>query len=182
MQVPASRSPLRELFRLDRDRLISTSMSDAHPIDLLEQQRSMPDVCMAESLRAANRVVTRLYAEELADIGVSPAQASLLMRLYYLEEATVQRLARHMETERTTLSRNVELLRRSGHLDVSAGRDRRSRIVRLTELGRATLEDVAPRWQQAQRRLKAMLGDDLWTSLLRDTRTIADLSTLDDPR
>ncbi|WP_254302516.1 MarR family winged helix-turn-helix transcriptional regulator [Sphingobium chlorophenolicum] len=115
------------------------------------------------------------YVEGMAGSPVNPVQMSLLMRVYYLRDATMQTLARHMETDRTTTTRNVEILVRDGFLDVSEGADKRQRLVRLTKRGHEALEEAIPKWRKAQETLKDSLGTELWDNILRDTRLLIEL-------
>ncbi|MCF4164116.1 MarR family winged helix-turn-helix transcriptional regulator [Zavarzinia compransoris] len=151
-------------------------------LDYLEAVRSQRHVCFAEQLRSANRAITKLYTEHLGDSGIGIAQFSLLIRLYYFGEVTMSRLARNLETDRTTLARNVQILERSGHVEVVEGKDRRNRLVRLTDRGFAALEIAIPRWQEAQRELHERLGGPQWDELFKGLRTLATVeSALRDP-
>lgn len=148
-------------------------MGKRRAIPYLEEVRHSPHICLAEGVRSANRAVSRWYADYLEDSPLSVAQASLLMRLYYLREPTIMKLAQHLEADRTTLSRNVDLLQKGGFVEIVPGEDRRSRIVRMTDAGWAALEEVLPKWRAAQDALRERLGDADWVRLLADTRLLA---------
>jgi DNA-binding MarR family transcriptional regulator len=45
-----------------------------------------------------------------------------------------------------------------------AGEDKRTRAVALTQEGRAALERAFPYWQEAQKQIVTILGDDAWTA------------------
>ena len=150
-------------------------MSKRHSIPYLEEMRYTPHICLAEGLRSANRAITKRYTEYMADADVSPAQVSLLMRLYYLREVTMLELAKHMETDRTTITRNLEPLVRVGYVEVATGEDRRSKLVSLTEKGYDQLELTVPKWHQAQENLRGLLGPELWDRLLQETRILTEL-------
>jgi DNA-binding MarR family transcriptional regulator len=138
----------------------------------LEEMRRTPHPCLAEGLRSANRAITKRYAEYLRDADVGAAQFSLLMRLYYLGEVSMTKLANQMETDRTTMARNVTLLERNGHVEITEGEDKRSRKIRMTDKGFAALEQALPLWQKAQQDLQQILGQDLWANLLKEMRTL----------
>src|SRR3546814_5611975 len=55
------------------------------------------------------------------------------------------------------------------------GKDRRQRLVRLTERGHEALEVSIPKWRKAQDELKNALGDELWNNILREARTLIEL-------
>lgn len=138
----------------------------------LEDVRSRRHVCFAEQLRSANRVITKLYNDQLgsSDIGIS--QLSLLVRLYYFERISMSKLAEELETDRTTLVRNVQILERSGHVEIVSGKDRRSRLVQLTDKGFAALEEAIPHWLEAQQTLRDALGDSRWDTLFDGLRQL----------
>lgn len=150
-------------------------MKAARPIPYLEEVRHTPHICLAEGIRSANRAINKVYADHIAGSDVGVAQISLLMRLYYLGEVPMVQLAKHMETDRTTMARNIDILERDGFVEVVEGKDRRSRLVRMTEKGHHGLEDVLPKWRRAQDELRGVLGDELWDSLLKQTRILAEL-------
>lgn len=141
----------------------------------LEEARQRPHLCFAEATRAANRAVTKFYEHHLQDVDIGIAQLSLLIRLYYLPDVPVTKLARVMKTDRTTLTRNLQPLARSGHLEILGADDKRSRLVRLTPKGFASVEAALPAWQTAQRRMEEKLGSARWTRLMEDLRLLADV-------
>lgn len=141
----------------------------------LEDVRTQRHVCFAEQLRSANRAITKLYTEHLGDADIGIAQLSLLIRLYYFGEITLSRLAQNLETDRTTLTRNVQILERSGHLEIVGGQDRRQRKVRLTDRGFESLKATIPLWLKAQEALLLQLGDSRWEELFKGMRMLAKL-------
>ena len=147
-------------------------------IAALEQLRDSRHICFAENIRSASRAVTRRYARHLGPNGVTGAQGSILTRLYYIGAVSVARLACEMETERTTMVRNVALLEKSGHVVVEPARKGRSRLVRLTDKGLGALEQLMPRWQQAQDQLRAELGPEDWDVMMRGLRRLVELEAL----
>ncbi|MES2490332.1 MAG: MarR family transcriptional regulator [Pseudomonadota bacterium] len=144
-----------------------------HHLPFLESVRTQRHVCFAEQLRSANRAINKLYTEHLGDSDISIAQLSLLIRLYYFGEVSLSRLAQSLETDRTTLTRSIQLLERSGHLQIVNGADRRQRIIRLTDHGFASLKVAMPRWLKAQEYLSRRLGDPLWDEMFQGLRQLA---------
>lgn len=144
-------------------------------LPFLENVRTQRHVCFAEQLRSANRTITKVYTEHLGDSDIGIAQLSLLIRLYYFGEVTLSRLAKNLETDRTTLTRSVQILERSGHLEIVGSEDRRQRKVRLTDRGFESLKSTIPRWLKAQEALRLQLGDALWNELFQGLRKLAKL-------
>ena len=62
--------------------------------------------------------------------------------------------------EKSTLSRNVERMKKSGWLAVAPGPDARSQHLTLTPRGRKLLEELAPEWRKAQNRVRRLVGDE----------------------
>lgn len=155
----------------------------AHVIPALEQLRHTPHVCFAENIRSANRAVTRRYARHLEAGGLTGVQSSVLTRLYYIGPVTVARLAIEMETDRTTMVRNIALLEKSGHVIVrAASSGGRTRLIHLTDKGLAALEEIMPGWQRAQEELRAALGPESWDAMMEGLRRLVELEGLAAPR
>lgn len=146
-----------------------------HAIPFLESARDQGRLCFAEATRAANRAINGFYNARLADAGINIAQFSLLVRLYYRPDTALNRLAKELQTDRTTLSRNLKVLERSGHLRVSPGEDRRQRVANLTRKGRSSLERAIPLWQRAQEDLREVLGGEHWDALFSGLHELARL-------
>lgn len=146
-----------------------------HHLPFLEDVRTRRHVCFAEQIRSAHRAINKLYTAHLGDADIGIAQLSLLIRLYYFGEVTLSRLAQNLETDRTTLTRNVQLLERSGHVEIVGADDLRKRMVRLTDQGFRSLKLALPRWQQAQEDLHARLGTAQWDALFTGLRQLATL-------
>lgn len=124
--------------------------------------------CVAFGVRRASRVVTSLYDHHLADHGLRSTQFTILNALSALEDVTINELAEQLQSDRTTLTRNLSRLERQGWISRQPGRDRRSRHVALTPRGRATLEAAIPAWQEAQRSLTHHLGRTRYARLMED--------------
>lgn len=136
--------------------------------------RATPRACLSEQTRTANRAVTRFYERHLKDCDIGIAQLALLVRLYYVPDIGMGRLAADLEVDRTTLARNVKTLVTSGHLAVAPGADRRARRVQLTDKGYASLRHALPLWQKAQAEMHAMLGTAGWTEAMQTLRGLVE--------
>ena len=62
--------------------------------------------------------------------------------------------------DKSTLSRDVEVMRRNGWLEVDDLPDARARPLRLSPGGHALLESVVPAWRKAQDKAHALIGDE----------------------
>src|SRR5262249_47122819 len=115
--------------------------------------------CLGVRLRTLNRAVTALYDDALRPHGLRVGQLNLLVAVARMGTAKPGELCRVLCMDKSTLSRDVEVLRRHGWLvaDETAGR---SRPLRITPVGPAPPERVGPAWRQAQAQARKLLGDD----------------------
>ena len=127
--------------------------------------------CACFSLRKAARAVTQRYDDALRPAGLRTTQFSLLALLRLAGPIPMTRLAEEAVMDRTTLARNLEVLRRDRLVRVLPGEDARVREVEITRAGVTRLEQAFPLWQRAQRSMAGALG------ARRMDRMLADLST-----
>jgi len=66
------------------------------------------------------------------------------------------------------LARNLKPLVREGLVEISEGKDRRKRMLKLTSLGEETLVKALPLWEQAQAYVIDHIGADRQQAMLRD--------------
>src|SRR3954451_20398220 len=123
--------------------------------------------CIAVRVRALNRAITALYDEALRPHGLRVGQLNLLVAVARMGTARPGDLCRFLRMDKSTLSRDVELMRRNGWLEVDDSGDRRARPLRISAEGRALLEGVVPAWRQAQERADAMLGVEATSAIRR---------------
>ena len=67
-------------------------------------------------------------------------------------------VARRLNMEKSTLSRNIERMRSHGWLGVASGGAGRQQAVELLPKGRRLLEQSLPLWKSAQKRTQGILG------------------------
>ena len=115
-------------------------------------------VCTCFRLRRASRRVTQVYDHELAGVGLSLNQYSILRRTER-EPRVLGGLAEELGMDRTTLTRNLSPLMDAGLLETGRGKDARQRVIALTDEGRVRLAAAKPRWQRAQSVIDTMLGE-----------------------
>jgi DNA-binding MarR family transcriptional regulator len=138
---------------------------------LLEMQGS----CACYNIRKAARLVTQLYDAMLAPSGLPGTQFVLLAAIGRARAATLTRLAQVLGMDRTTLTRNLKLLERQGLIEMDAGLDRRTHIVRLTGQGRQSLEAAIPFWKQAQATIISRFGQGRTGALLTELQALGAL-------
>jgi DNA-binding MarR family transcriptional regulator len=117
--------------------------------------------CACLGLRQAARAVTQFYDRALEPTGLRITQFSILAVLRVVAPASTNRLAEILVMDRTTLSRNVDLLEEEGLAERRRSpEDGRVREVLLTDAGREKLERAYPRWERAQEAVEEALDGD----------------------
>ena len=122
--------------------------------------------CLCNALRQASRAVSRLYDEELRDVGLRTTQYSLLRYLKHCGAVRQRDLGAVTSLDETTLTRNLRPLIDAGWVVIDSGEDRREKHVRLTDAGTAKLKEARPAWDRAQERMRSRLPKAAWSSLL----------------
>jgi DNA-binding MarR family transcriptional regulator len=122
--------------------------------------RNGETVCNCAVIRQAARRVTRFYDQALASWGLRITQYPILVSLAAGGPVTMNVLAERMVMDRATLGHNLRPLEAQGLLTLTPGKDRRSRIVALTEAGRQRLRDARPAWNAAQQAFETAFGPD----------------------
>jgi len=133
-----------------------------------------PELCNCGALRQPARRVTRFYDEALAPTGLGVNQFSILARLSLVGPSTIQDLARLLVMDRSTLGHLLRPLEKRSlvKLEVSE-QDRRSRIVALTQAGKAAVARARPRWAAAQRQFESTFGKEAALELRAVLKEIA---------
>lgn len=118
--------------------------------------------CTSFMARSLSRKISQFYDDMLAPSGLRGTQFNLLGQARRAKDGplTVSRLAELLNTDRTTLTRNLQTLQAQGLIEVVAGVDARSRCVRVTEAGEQAHRLGAKYWRQAQQQVRALCGED----------------------
>jgi DNA-binding MarR family transcriptional regulator len=119
-----------------------------------------PVGCTNLKLRQLTRKVSRQYDAAIAAAGLKTTQYSLLSTVVAREPIAPGRLARLLEMDASTLTRNLQPLLSAGWVEVGAGADARSRVVTATPAGRAKRAAAQVEWKHAQLALNRQLGDE----------------------
>lgn len=84
----------------------------------------------------------------------------LLRRLEAAKSISITELAEIVGLDRSTLGRNLRVLRKQSLVEIGTGKDARSRHVSLTEVGRERLQEAVPLWQKAQLEFSEVISAD----------------------
>jgi DNA-binding MarR family transcriptional regulator len=128
---------------------------------MAEDTKRVGSDCLGFRARLLSRVITAVYDDALADVGLKVSQFSVLNAVANREDTRPAELAKFLEMDESTLSRNVARMCARGWLRLEPGEnDRRSHQITITDMGKALLRKSYPAWQQAQSQVTNKLGPD----------------------
>lgn len=115
---------------------------------------------MAARVRKINRAVTNIYDDALRPLGMKISQMNILVAAERLGKARPGQIGRILDLEASTLSRNLERMRRRRWIEALEDEsDARSQPFQLTAEGKRLLADAYPAWRLAQERAASLLGE-----------------------
>jgi DNA-binding MarR family transcriptional regulator len=132
--------------------------------------------CACFNFRRAARAITQRYDRTLAPSGLRATQVTLLVALSKAGAIPFTRLAKVLGMDRTTLTRNVNPLKRQGLVSQNPGPDRRVKLLSITPKGSRALSAAIPLWETAQAAVVSSIGAGRWTALRREIQAIASLA------
>lgn len=118
-----------------------------------------PSGCSTFKVRQLSRRFSQHFDAIVKDAGLKTTQYSLLSQAERLAPVKPSVLAAHMQMDASTLTRNLQPLMALGLVTVGPGEDGRSRVVEVTEAGRAKREEARREWKRAQVALNERLGE-----------------------
>ena len=132
------------------------------------------DHCLCLAAQRAARALARRFDEALRPAGITSGQFSLLMSLNRPEPPPIGSVASLLAMDRTTLTANLKPLERRGLIELVADdKDRRSRRIRLTDAGLATLAAALPIWKSTHAAIDDQVGEMEIAGLRRGLRAVA---------
>src|SRR5580692_746414 len=99
------------------------------------------------ALRRAARYMSQLYSRQLVSIGLTSAQFTMLRMIHRYEALSMAELAQWIVSDRSTLVRAVQVLRKDGYVtSATAPPSGRRSVLTLTPLGRERLAQARLFW------------------------------------
>ncbi|MFT3762389.1 MAG: MarR family winged helix-turn-helix transcriptional regulator [Pseudoxanthomonas sp.] len=123
--------------------------------------------CTCFHLRRAARRTTQVYDRELAKVGLSLNEYSILRRAGEPKQLGV--LAEALGMDRTTLTRNLKPMIEAGWIqERRSENDARQKLIVASAAGRRLLKRALPHWRNAQDRIEALFGAEQTLALHDD--------------
>jgi DNA-binding MarR family transcriptional regulator len=129
----------------------------------------VPDVgdlpCACATARRVARVLTQIYDAHLHPTGIESTQFALLSLVASAGSSTQAAIGQRFGYDKTTLSRNLKLLRDRGWIELTAARSGRERPYSVTAAGLDRLRRARPAWRRAQASIRETMGGDDWQAM-----------------
>ncbi len=125
--------------------------------------------CACRNLRMTTRMVTQYYDKALHDAGMKSTQFALLIDIASHDDGlSINELAEYSMMDQTTVTRNVEILRKNGYVIVQTEeKDSRRKKITLSKEGRQKLDAATPLWKNAQTKLQQSIGEEQYDAFLK---------------
>src|ERR1035441_7961604 len=115
------------------------------------------DTCLCLHVQRAARALARRFDDALRPTGLTNGQFSLMMSLNRPMPPTMGSVASLLGMDRTTLTAALKPLEQRGFVMAMADpKDRRSRLLTLTETGRAALAAAVPIWESTHAAIESL--------------------------
>jgi DNA-binding MarR family transcriptional regulator len=147
---------------------VQQTVPPTDPDTLRELGAGIAATCAGFNLRRASRAVTQHFDHALAPAGLRTTQFTLLGALALAGPVSISALAQGLVMDRTTLSRNLRLLRDAGLVETRPGLAGREIHFVLTSAGRETLAAAIPLWREAQDGIVEAFGDGRWPAMVAE--------------
>ena len=132
--------------------------------------------CACGNLRKTTRIITQFYDKMLQPTGLRSTQCLLLLDISFNDNISVSSLGNILLMDQSTVTRNVELLRKSGYIDIKKEeRDSRKKCITITNKGLKTLDVAIPLLKQAQSKIEDGIGKKRIEELLKTLKDIEKL-------
>jgi len=132
--------------------------------------------CVCGNLRKASRSITQFYDKLLAPSGITITQLALLRTISIGNSSTISKLSKDMYIDRTTLTRNLDLLKKQDLIKIESSSDKRKRIVTMTNRGKAQMTKALPLWERAQGTIIEKFGKGNWREINTGLNEISNIA------
>lgn len=129
--------------------------------------------CACAKVRQVARLVIQLYEDELHE-HLPVQQFGLLSVILHRPGCNQAILARELDFDKSTLSRNLKLLEKNGWIRHVESDDLRERGYHLTPSGAKIQSAAKPGWERAQKRLRNAMTDKQWDAMWQTLGDVTD--------
>jgi len=132
--------------------------------------------CSCGELRKTTRTITQFYDKILQPTGLRSTQCFLLLNIFLNENISVCNLGNVLLMDQSTVTRNIELLRKCGYIDIKKEEvDSRKKCISITINGLKKLEEATPILKKAQSKIEDGIGKERIEELIKILKDIEKL-------
>lgn len=143
---------------------------------LISPDNKISHSCACGNLRKTTRIITQFYDKMLQTTGLKSTQCLLLLDISLNENISISNLGNILLMDQSTVTRNVELLRKSGYIAIKKEeQDCRKKCITITNKGIQTLEVAIPILKSAQSKIENGIGKKRIEELLKTLQDIEKL-------
>lgn len=131
------------------------------PENVEARAREVVATCLAYRTRKLARAVTRLYNDCLRPLDITVTEMNLMAAIAAQRSVQPAKLARAMELEKSTFSRNSRRLVDRGWVEIRDHPRDRGVLLGLTARGNEVLLQAMPAWKEARDRAQSLVDETL---------------------
>ena len=115
-------------------------------MDIETKKRLELTNCLCASMRQSSRNISQIYNKHLKASGekINANQVSILVTISQVDDGSINKISNLLKMERTTLTRNLNVLKKAGWVKSNSGLDGRFTYINLTAKGNKVLSKVFP--------------------------------------
>ena len=132
----------------------------------------LPALCPVFNVRAASRLLTQLFDDTLKPSGLQITQLSILVGIATSEDPTINQLAKILVMDRTTLTRGLRPLEKTGLIKIKKGDDKRTTLLEVTPKGIKTMYKALPYWKKARAKVVEDYGEKFLDGLNKSLASV----------
>jgi DNA-binding MarR family transcriptional regulator len=123
-------------------------------------EEAVSPMCINLQMLRASHYILKAYDEAYRPFGVRATQIPVLAVLARLQPASIRSIADEMESERSVISRKLQVMEKCGWIREDANSTGREKTFVLSAKGRELIENVKPARLSVQKQLMSLLNED----------------------
>jgi len=135
-------------------------MRKLDPKNIQEVAANIAENCVAMRVRYLNRSLTAIYDDAFRPLGITAGQVNVLVAVIKQGSLSPGQLGNILNMEKSTLSRNLERMRKAGWIEIIAPSSGRTHSIQASKEGKDLLLELLPLWREAQEATDQLLDVD----------------------
>ena len=124
-------------------------------------------VCFCDAAKRLARRLSALYDDNLKSCGLNAGQFAILSQIAMREPVSVSTLAKAVDLEQSTMTRNLASLKSIGAILMSSDKgDARVKTIRLSKKGKDLVAEGDPLWKKSQQQARKLMTKAFANELL----------------